>query len=190
MLIIGCDFHTRYQQIAMLDEAQSHFLVPGSATAQSRRHSQRLFYLTALGEGQRRGFSRHAFHPQPKTLRKLSSSLRRLAREQPCRQNESRMLFLSSSFLARPERSRRARVPLQEHGFNRAGKTKVECSSYRAPHPREVFAFPCLPAPLPLASPKFDCPRAMSPRPRQLPPSHAVMSQWIRRLSMVPSPSR
>ena len=85
MLIIGCDFHTRYQQIAMLDEAQSHFLVPGSAAAQSRRHSQRLFYLTALGEGQRRRFSRHAFHPQPKTLRKLSSSLRRLAREHLCK---------------------------------------------------------------------------------------------------------
>src|SRR5690348_4372157 len=89
------------------------------------RHSQRVFYLTALGEGQRRGFSRHAFHPQPKTLRKLSSSLRRLAREQPCRQNESRMPFLSRSFLARPERSRRARVPLQEHGFNRANMTVV-----------------------------------------------------------------
>src|SRR5690348_2450027 len=49
------------------------------------RHSQRVFYLTALGEGQRRGFSRHAFHPQPKTLRKLSSSLRRLAREHLCK---------------------------------------------------------------------------------------------------------
>ena len=49
------------------------------------RHSQRVFYLTALGEGQRRGFSRHAFHPQPKTLRKLSSSLCRLAREHLCK---------------------------------------------------------------------------------------------------------
>ena len=47
MLIIGCDFHTRYQQIAMLDEATGEWIEKRRESGSSDGSSTKTARLTA-----------------------------------------------------------------------------------------------------------------------------------------------